>query len=490
MEYLQNFWNEYGPGVVSFLIALGFLLAFYIVARIIRSLIARVMNKTDIDNKFVETVGLPEDFPIEKVLANTVFWIVMTYGILTFFDKLQLQTVAHPINRFLTEIMEYLPKVGAALGLLVVAWVLAALVKIGISKGANFLSLDAKLNELDEDRTTDGTFTIENSLANAGYWFVFLLFLPLILGTLQLQSLIAPLQDMFSKVFQYLPNIFSAGLILLVGIFVARIVRKIISSLLGATGVNQLSSRAGLNLEVSTLVGTLAYTVILLLTIVQSLDALQIAAISAPASRMIEIIFTSVPGILAAILVLVVSYHIGKLLAGLVTDMLNSVDFNGMVAKTELLPALSSEDASAQKPSEYVGWLVLVGVILFAVLGATELLNFAPLSAIVTQVINFSVHVLLGALILGIGILVARKVREVVSGSGLPPAVSGLAYAAVLVLSTAMALRQIGLAEDIINLAFGIGFGAIGLGAAIAIGLGSHKVVEREVESFIDTVKK
>ena len=64
-----------------------------------------------------------------------------------------------------------------------------------------------------------------------------------------------------------------------------------------------------------------------------------------------------------------------------------------------------------------------------------------------------------------------------------------LAYASILTLSGAMALRQIGLAEDIINLAFGIALGSIGIGVAIAIGLGSKDAIGEEVKGFIEKVK-
>ena len=52
-----------------------------------------------------------------------------------------------------------------------------------------------------------------------------------------------------------------------------------------------------------------------------------------------------------------------------------------------------------------------------------------------------------------------------------------------------MALRQIGLAEDIINMAFGIALGSIGIGMAIAIGLGSKDAIGEEVKGFIEKIK-
>ena len=483
MEYIEKFWQDYNTAILGFVTALAFLLAFYIGARILRSVTRKLMEKTSLDNKFIQVIGLKENFPVEAVVSGVIFWIVMTFGFLMFFDKLDLDTVAHPINTFLTEIFAYLPKIGAALGLMVLAWVIASLVKLTISKVALLFGVDRRLNDLEGGDTKESTATVEESLANAGYWFVFLLFLPLILGALGMESLVAPLQDMFSKLFTYLPNLLSAALIFIIGSFVARIVRNIITNLLASAGVDNFGKGLGLKQGVSALVGTLTFTVILLLVIVQSLDALKIEAISGPSKQMITMIFLAVPGIVSAILVLWVSYLIGKILSGMVSDLLTTAGFNGIADKVGLTLT------ATKTPSNYVGLLVQYGVILFAILGATELLGFAPLSNIVSALIHFTVQALLGAMIFGIGIMIAKKVRDVIRGTGLNSLAATLAYASILTLSGAMALRQIGLAEDIINLAFGIALGSIGIGVAIAIGLGSKDAIGEEVKGFIEKVK-
>ena len=482
MEYLTNLWEEYHQPIITFALALLILVGFYILARIARAIIRKLLNKTDIDNRFVKAVGLDDDFPVEGILSGTVFWIVLTYGVLTFFDKLNLETVAQPISNFLNEIFVYLPRLGAAAGLLILAWVLASLVRIGIEKLAGLTKVDERLNSLDEENGEE--MTVGNSLATAGYWMVFLLFIPAILGALEMESLVAPLQEMFSKIFTYLPNLLSAVLIYIVGSFVARIIRQILSSLLAASGADNLSAKVGMEQKVSHLVGTLAYTFILLLVIVQSLDALKVEAISAPAKSMVDMIFAAAPGIVSAVLVLAISYYIGKLLASIVSDLLSSAGFNSVTEK------LGIKAGMQRTPSEYVGSLVLLGVILFAILGATELLGFTPLSDIVSSLITFAIQVVLGAVILGLGIMIANKVRALIVEAGISSSAASLARISILVLSTAMALRQIGLADDIINMAFAIMLGSLGIAAAIAIGLGSKDIAAREVENLIGQIKK
>ena len=51
--------------------------------------------------------------------------------------------------------------------------------------------------------------------------------------------------------------------------------------------------------------------------------------------------------------------------------------------------------------------------------------------------------------------------------------------------AAAIALREIGIANEIINLAFGITLLAIGLAVALSFGLGTQKIAERELDSFL-----
>jgi hypothetical protein len=60
---------------------------------------------------------------------------------------------------------------------------------------------------------------------------------------------------------------------------------------------------------------------------------------------------------------------------------------------------------------------------------------------------------------------------------------------AVIVFAAALGLGQLGIAESIVNLAFGIMLGAIGVAIALAFGLGSREVAGREVENFVSSLR-
>src|SRR6185295_15343110 len=97
----------------------------------------------------------------------------------------------------------------------------------------------------------------------------------------------------------------------------------------------------------------------------------------------------------------------------------------------------------------------------------------------------------LGLIILAIGLYLANVAAGVIGTSGAAQArLLGItARVAIIVLAGAMALRQMGVAADIINLAFGLLLGAIAVAAALAVGLGARRVAGQEVEELIRNVK-
>jgi hypothetical protein len=330
---------------------------------------------------------------------------------------------------------------------------------------------------------------LSETIATIVYWFVWLLFLMPILEALGMQSLVAPIQGMVNEILNYLPNVFAAALILLIGWFIARIVRQIVTNFLAAVGTDQLGVRMGLQTvaagqSLSTIIGTVIYVLILVSVLISALQALQIEAISGPATNMLNTLLDAVPNIFGAMIILTVSYFIARLVSGLVTTLLTSIGFNRILS----LIGLGGTPQEGQRTlAEVVGYLVFLGLMLFAIIEAADLLGFVILAVLVSDFLTFAGQVILGVIIIGIGLYLANLTRNVILSTAGAQAdlLSRVAWLAIVVLATAMGLRQMGIADDIVNLAFGLLLGAIAVAAALAFGLGSRDIAAREVEGLL-----
>jgi hypothetical protein len=294
---------------------------------------------------------------------------------------------------------------------------------------------------------------------------------------------------MVDNLLGYLPNVLGAAVIGVVGWFVARIIRQVVTGLLTAAGADRLGERVGLRVRaggqtLSGIIGTVVYALILIPALIAALNALGIEAISGPATQMLTTLLNAVPVIFGAIVVLGVTYMVGRLVAVLVTNVLTGLGFNRVLRWM----GLGSELQEGQRtPAEVVGLLILIGLLLFAAIEAADLLGFGLVAALIANFLSFAGQVILGVVIFGLGLYLANLVRQVVlsTAGAQGPFLAQAARLVIIVLAGAMALRQMGIANDIVNLAFGLLLGAIAVAVALAFGLGSREIAARELESWL-----
>jgi hypothetical protein len=492
LDQITRLVGAYIPNLIA---ALAILIVGWLVALIVSAIVRGVLRRTSLDNRLARWImgeKAAEGVEMERQIARGVYYLIMIFVLIAFFQALGLTLITEPLNQLLIQVFQYAPRLLGAGLLLLIAWIVASVLKFALSRVLTAAKIDERLGSeagLEEEERVP----LAQTLGNAMYWLVFLLFLPAVLSALELEGLLEPVQGMINQILGFLPNIFAAGLILAIGWFVARIVQQIVTNLLAAIGADRLSERVGLapvlgERRLSGLLGLVVYILILIPVLIAALNALALEAITQPASNMLNAILEAIPAIFAAILVVVIAYVVGRVVAGLIANLLTGVGFNAVLARL----GLGKEPVEGERtPSEIVGYLVLVAIMLFAAIEASRLLGFVLLADLVTEFTAFAGQVVLGLIIFTIGLYLANLAANTVQASGAAQA-GWLAMAArvsILVLAGAMALRQMGLANEIINLAFGLLLGAIAVAVALAFGLGGREIAAREVEGWLQSLK-
>jgi hypothetical protein len=516
--FLQGIGSQLGSFLPSLFGAIAILVIGWLVATALAAAVRGILNRTEIDNRIARWVMGGEQSesspPIEEWASTVVYWVAMAFVLVAFLRALQLEVVSQPINDLLAQIFNYLPKVGGAVILLGVAWLLATVVRLFVMRGLERFRLDDQLAEKTGSQPGQAPIVLNETLANALYWFVFLFFLPLVLDVLELEGPLAPVQNLLDQILSALPRILTAVIIGAVGWLIARIVRGIVTNLLSATGFDRIGSRVGLSeesetLSLSGLIGTVTYVLILIPTAVAALRALEISAISDPAVAMLNDILLAVPKIFTAALILAVFYVIGRFISELVTSILSGFGFDNVLQGLGLPPietptaapatptpegqeTVLQPDADESKyrtPSEIVGWIVLVGIVLIGAVAATEVLQFQQLTILVQGILTVSGQVLVGVIVFGIGLYLSNLAFSLIASSGSRQAriLAQTARIAIIVLVSAMALQQMGIATNIVNLAFGLLLGAIAVAIAIAFGLGGRDVAAEQIRNWLSS---
>jgi hypothetical protein len=203
---------------------------------------------------------------------------------------------------------------------------------------------------------------------------------------------------------------------------------------------------------------------------------------------MLGTIMGVLPDVFGAVLMIAIAYMVGKIVSGLATNVLTGIGFNSLLVRL----GLPQEAASGLiTPSHIAGTLILVSVLLFASIEAAEIMGLRLLAELLSNLTVFGGHLLIGLIIIGIGLYLANlagmAIRSSKVGQAMLLAAGG--RIAIIVLTMAMALRQMGLADDIVNLAFGLTLGALAIAFALALGLGGREIAATELRTLVDSLK-
>ena len=128
-----------------------------------------------------------------------------------------------------------------------------------------------------------------------------------------------------------------------------------------------------------------------------------------------------------------------------------------------------------------------------ATVEAGNQLGFHRFSDMIGTFVEFAGDVLLGSVILIIGFMLANVAYEAItraSGEGRATALARIARLAILGIVVAMGLRAMGIADDIVNLAFGLTLGAVAVAVALAFGLGGREAAGRLASRWVDRLCK
>ena len=189
-----------------------------------------------------------------------------------------------------------------------------------------------------------------------------------------------------------------------------------------------------------------------------------------------------------AAVVLAVAFLIGRVIADVVTTLLTNAGFDKLVARLSLGQVSETPGTS---PSKIVGWVVLAVIMLFGALAAASMLGWTAMVVILNAFIAFLARLLVGLIILVVGIFLANLAAKLILSTGLEQkrVLALLARIAIIVFAVAMALDQIGVANDIVNLAFGLILAGAALAAALAFGLGGQDVAKFQLVRMVKSAE-
>ena len=470
------YWDQFHP----ILAAIVILLLGWIIALIVAAGVKKLLQKLNTNHRLSSATGHTPN--IENLISKLVFWFVIILAVVGALNVLNISGVSDPFSNMVGRILAFIPNLLAAVAVGFIGWILAGLVKAGLTNVLARTEMDEKLsNEV-------GVGSLSSNIGEIFYWLVLLLFLPIVLSILGLTGLLIPVQNMVNEAVAYLPNLLIAGVIIFVGYILAKIVRGIVEGLSNSLGLQTQAEKIGLfkNSNVSKFLGSFVFAIIIITALIVAFEALGIEAISQPATAMLNQIMYAIPQIIAAGLILIVAYVVSRFVGRLVAELVSGAGVDEIPMKLDVQRFLGQT-----RVSDIIGCLIVFFTMLFAVSEAADRLGLEQISVLIAMFIQFGASILLGAVILVVGFWLANVVANVIQRGEYNSSrwLGNLIRILIMGLVIAMGLRAMGIADSIVNLAFGLTLGSVAVAFALAFGLGGRQPAERLLSDLLDKAK-
>ncbi|MCB2083455.1 MAG: mechanosensitive ion channel [Sphingomonadaceae bacterium] len=370
--------------------------------------------------------------------------------------------------------MELAHKALFVIGILIITWALAKAAKWAFAKLVDNIGF--------LQRDTSGGMSIGESLGKIVSLLIWLFGLLAVLSVLELQGVTEPIETLLNNIMSFIPNLIGAGLIFFIGLMVARIVRDLVVTALKTVDFDKWANRGGVdnvtgNNAISTTIGTIIYVLIIIPVSIAALEQLSIASISGPASNMLQMIFSAIPNIIAAAILLGIGFLISRFVVDILKEVLGGLGVDRSLGETDLLP-------EGTKASGVIARIVQVAIILFFAIAATRLLGFPELTGILNEVLKLGGNVVFGAVVIGAGFLIAGLLARLVSGAEEGTMAGTIIRWATIVIFTFMGLNYTGVGEIITGTAFTAIVVGIAVAGALAFGLGGREWAARKLEEW------
>ncbi len=207
---------------------------------------------------------------------------------------------------------------------------------------------------------------------------------------------------------------------------------------------------------------------ILIPVIISALYVLDIKAISDPAIAMLSIIFSYIPSLLAALVIIAIGWVLAKFCGNIITRIIAA---SGLDAKLAALAG--TRDDSPYVLSAIIGKTVEAVMIIFFVVESFSTLHLGVLTRIGTAVIAYMPSLLTAVIILFIAFFLAAVAGNALKKNG-HGSMGLIVRYVIYAVAAFMVLNQLGIARTLVDSTFILVIAAVAVAFAISFGIGGR----------------
>lgn len=210
-------------------------------------------------------------------------------------------------------------------------------------------------------------------------------------------------------------------------------------------------------------------------------------ALLAPMEQLGRQVITVLPSILAMLIIIGLGLVVAWALGHAVERLLRVVRLDHLCNRLGINAALARGGVKSD-PSHIAGRAAYWTVVAFAAVAGLGALNLQPINQFAKSLLAYIPHIFTASVVVVVGYLLSNFISQGVLiaavNAGLPPArlIAAMSRWGVQLFAVAMALEQLGIAQNVVVVGFAIAFGGIVFAAGLAFGLGGKDLAKEYLE--------
>lgn len=369
-----------------------------------------------------------------------------------------------------------LPGVLGALAVLIIGLFLAGMVRRLIRGLLNRTTIDERIGD-----KLNTNFNVAAFISKLAYYLVVIYTLIMVLDMMGVRGVLEPLENMLNQFLGFIPNLIASGIIAFAGYIIAQIAAEATGFI--SNSVETFAAKSGVQsgINISRIIKQLVFIFVFIPVLIVALDTLGMEAISGPATDMLATFLNSIPNILAAALTIAVFFIGGRFVTGMLTDLLQNIGVDDLGQKMGITSIVGNNSIA-----KLIGNIAFFFILFAGIIAGVDRLGIGSVSNILNDIFGITGKIFFGGLILAVGFWIANTAHAALAKSD--PSMAGIARVAIMAIFLAFGLSTMGIAADIVNLAFGLTLGAAAVAFALAFGLGGREAAGKQMERFFENL--
>ncbi len=340
---MNDFINQLSRGLPDILMGIVFLIIALVLGYVVKTVIVKGSRRLKIGKKLGNSA---EDArTITELLGKLGFIIIVLFFLPGIFERFGLSSISDPLTGMVSTFFSFIPRlIGAGLLLFfgfVVAKVVQQLFKAFLQR-MRVDRLKEKMGMMNGEGETSVDQSPSLSIADLGgkilYVIVLIPFIIAALEVLSIRTISEPAIAMLNRITAIIPQLIAAGVLILLGIFIAKLIGDLVESLIDGFGLSKQVADAmdepRVNgFDLGRAIGVIVKSLIILFFTVQAFELIGLSLFKTIGTAIIAYL----PFILSATVILFGGYVLGSMAKKFMVNTLPEAEFAGAVVKFTII---------------------------------------------------------------------------------------------------------------------------------------------------------